>query len=223
MESEALFHVDLFLKFTVALLALLNPLLAIPLFLQLTKDFTEAERRRTAHIVAITVFVASNIVLAAGEEFLAFFGISVPGFQIAGGIFILLLGLSILNSSGETDAAEPDGNAPATKRSIAVVPLAIPILFGPGVITTIIVFTQFINDLNEVVSMEPAVAIICVLIWLGLLFAAPIERVLGDSTMHVITRIMGLLLTAIAVEMVIAGIVHVTKTNFFPEMLSGAT
>jgi len=222
MESESLFHVDLFLKFAVALFALVNPLLVIPLFLQMTKDYTPAQRRRTAHVVAITVFVACNVILVTGEEVLAFFGISIPGFQIAGGIFILLLGLSILNNSGEADTATASDSTSASKRGVAVVPLAIPIMVGPGAIATIIVFTQYINDVKEVFSMEPAVAIICVLVWLGLVFAVPIERILGDSTMNVITRIMGLLLMAIAVEMVIAGVVQVTRTNFLPAVLPGA-
>ena len=83
------FHADLFLKFAVALVALLNPLYGIPIFLGMTKGYTQKQRSRTANIIVLTVFVAAVVVTLIGEEILGFFGIDVAAFQIAGGIIVL--------------------------------------------------------------------------------------------------------------------------------------
>ena len=121
------FHADLFLKFAVALVALLNPLYGIPIFLGMTKGYTQKQRSRTANIIVLTVFVAAVVVTLIGEEILGFFGIDVAAFQIAGGIIVLGIGLSMLN-----DNPMPEGDAKAkdaaddAKGSIAVVPLSHP-------------------------------------------------------------------------------------------------
>ncbi|MCR9137166.1 MAG: MarC family protein [Alphaproteobacteria bacterium] len=216
MESlTGLFDSEHFLKFAVALVALLNPLYGIPIFLGLTKGYTPAERSRTANIITLTVFIAATVATLVGEEILAFFGINVPSFQIAGGIIVLGIGLSMLNdeprSSGDAKAHE----AGAEKKSnIAIVPLSIPLTIGPGCFATIILFAHLMDDGSEIVTMLPAVVLICLLLWAGLYFADSISRLLGETVISVVTRIMALILTAVAVEMIINGGIQVYQTHF---------
>ncbi len=201
-----LFDTQVFLKFAAALVAVLNPLYGIPIFLSMTKDKSPAERRRIATIVGVTIFVAATICTVIGEEILSFFGITVPAFQIAGGIIILGIGLSMLRAD-EPSKGDQKARSDAENQhsNIAIVPLTIPLILGPASIATIILFAHLLDDGQEIVTMLPIVALISLAIWLGLMFAEPISRVLGETTMSVVTRIMALLLTAIAVEMVING------------------
>ena len=211
-----LFDATLFLKFAVALVALLNPLYGIPIFLGMTKGYTPAERSRTANIITLTVFIAAVVVTVIGEEILAFFGIDVPAFQIAGGIIVLGIGLSMLNdnppSPGDEKAHEAAKNN--EDKNIAVVPLSIPLTIGPGSFATIILFAHLMGDGAELVTMVPAVFLICVLLWAGLYFADTISRVLGNTIISVITRLMALILTAVAVEMIINGGLKVYENHF---------
>ncbi|MEM7463085.1 MAG: MarC family protein [Pseudomonadota bacterium] len=201
-----LFDTQVFLKFAAALVAVLNPLYGIPIFLSMTKDNSAAERRRIATIVGLTIFVAATICTVIGEEILSFFGITVSAFQIAGGIIILGIGLSMLRADEpSTGDQKAQSNAENQQSNIAIVPLTIPLILGPASIATIILFAHLLDDGQEIVTMLPIVALISIAIWLGLMFAEPISRVLGETTMSVVTRIMALLLTAIAVEMVING------------------
>ncbi len=209
------FHVDLFLKFTVALVALLNPLYGIPIFLGMTKGYTRQKRSRTANTIVFTVFVAAVVVTLIGEEILSFFGINVAAFQIAGGIIVLGVGLSMLN-----DDPPPTGDAKALdagddkQGSIAVVPLSIPLTIGPRSFATIILFAHLTGDWAELFTMIPAIFLICVLLWFGLYFADTISRILGDTVISVVTRLMALILTAVAVEMIISGGVKAYNVHF---------
>jgi len=201
-----LFHADVFVKFAAALIALINPLYGVPVFLGMTRNYSPAEKRVTAAVVALTVFFTATITTLTGEEILAFFGISVPAFQIAGGVIILGIGLAMLKDDGRSGG---DSKALASgherERGVAVVPMSIPLTIGPGAIATIVLFAHLLDDGDEIVTMIPVVLGISLLTWLSLLFADPISKALGDTVISVISRIMAILLTAIAVEMVIDG------------------
>ncbi|MCP4315115.1 MAG: MarC family protein [Hyphomicrobiales bacterium] len=208
------FDTGLFFKFAAALVALINPLYGIPIFLGMTKGYSQAERRRIANIVAITVFVSATIAAVIGEEILSFFGIGVPAFQIGGGIIVLLVGLSMLqdNSSAGDEKAIDDGQQKGS--DFAVVPLSIPLTIGPGTFATIILFAHLLSDGGELVTMIPVIFLISVLTWLGLIFADPISRLLGNTSINVVTRIMAIILVAIAVEMVLNGAVSAYHHHF---------
>lgn len=215
LDVMASFDLDVSLKFLAALLALLNPLYGIPIFLSMTQGYTPAERNRTALIVAATVTVTALVATLIGEEVLGVFGIDIPSFRIAGGIIILGIALTMLNAAdpaaGDAKAAA-DGHA--RRGNIAVVPLAIPLTIGPGAIATAIVFAHQLDDASELVTLVPVVLAVCLLIWLGLRFAGPIAALLGDTVISVITRIMAIILAAVAIEMVIAGIVAVIDQHY---------
>jgi len=201
-----LFNHAVFLKYLAALLAIFSPLYGIPVFLSMTDGYTPAERKRVALTVTAAVVVCSLVVVLVGEEVLAVFGIDVPSFRVAGGLIILGLGMSMLNTSdrppGDQQAAE-EGHK--KKSNIAVVPLAIPLIFGPATIATTIVFAHQLSDGAEIVTLGSAILIACALIGVGLLFAVPISRFLGATVLNVLTRIMGIILVAVAVEMVLTG------------------
>ena len=209
-----LFDSGLFLKFGAALVALVNPLYGIPIFLGMTKGRSQAERRRIANIVAITVFVSATIATVIGEEILGFFGIGVPAFQIGGGIIVLLVGLSMLQDSTSSGDAKAQAEGEEKESDYAVVPLSIPLTVGPGTFATIILFAHLMSDGSELVTMVPVIFLISLLTWLGLIFADPISRLLGNTTISVVTRIMAIILVAIAVEMVINGAVSSFHHHF---------
>ncbi len=212
------FHGGVFLKFLVALLVMVNPLYGIPIFLSMTDDYTPAERRRTAGIVALTVLAVATVVTFFGEEIFGVFGIEVAVFQIAGGLIVLGIALAMLKDDAPVAGdlkAEADGRQ--RKRNIAIVPLAIPLNIGPGGIATIILFAHLLDNTTEIVTMIPVVVGVCLIFWLGLLFADPIARFLGNTAISVITRIMAIILAAVAVEMVINGVFDVIH-NHFPDL-----
>ena len=217
-ELSELFHGTIFLRFAAALVALLNPIYGIPIFLRMTAGCSPAARRRTATITALTVLSAALIATLIGEEILNFFGISVPAFQIAGGIIVLGIALSMLKddapSGGDARAeeeAEADGQL---RKDIAVVPLAIPLTIGPGAFATMILFAHLLDNRSEIVTLVPVIIGVCLLVWLGLLFADPIARALSPTVISVFTRIMAIVLAAVAVEMIISGAVHAVQMHY---------
>ncbi|MEE9589390.1 MAG: MarC family protein [Hyphomicrobiaceae bacterium] len=215
MDVSTVFHHDVFLKFLAALLALLNPLYAIPVFLSMTKGYSPAERNRTALIVATTVAVTALVTIGLGEEVLAVFGIDVPSFRVAGGVIILGIALAMLQAeepSGGDAKAAADGHE--RKSSIAVVPLAIPLTIGPGAIPTIIVFAHQLDEAGEVGTLVPVALGVSLLIWLGLRFAGAISGLLGGTVMSVVARIMAIILAAVAIEMIITGLVQVVDHHY---------
>jgi len=215
MDIGQFFDVELFWRFLAAMIALLNPLYGIPIFLGLTEGYTRPERRQAAFVASATVTITALASVLVGEEILAVFGIDIPSFRIAGGIIILGIGLSMLNAAappqGDRDAATL---AKGAKRGIAVVPLAIPLTIGPGTIATAIVFSHEASNATELATLVPVVLLVSGFVTLGLLFAEPISRVLGASVISVITRIMAIILAAVAVEMMISGAVDAINTHY---------
>ena len=215
------FEPDVSLKFLAALLPLLNPLYGIPIFLSITKGYSPAERNRTALIASVAASVAALVATLMGEEVLRVFGIDIPSFRIAGGIIILGIALAMLNADAP---AAGDAKAAAAghgrRGNIAVVPLAIPLTIGPGAIATTIVFAHQLDEAAELVTLVPVVLGVCFLVWLGLRFAGPIAALLGDTVISVITRIMAIILAAIAIEMIVAGVIGVIEQHY-PDLGGG--
>jgi multiple antibiotic resistance protein len=193
----------------------LNPLYGIPIFLSMTKGYSATERNRTALIASITVTVTGIVATVVGEEVLSIFGIDTPSFRIAGGIIILGIALAMLNAN-EPSAGDAKAASEGHERqgNIAVVPLAIPLTIGPGAIATAIVFAHQLNDASEIVTLVPVVLGVCFLVWLGLRFAGPIAALLGDTVISVITRIMAIILAAVAIEMAVTGVIEVIDHHY---------
>jgi multiple antibiotic resistance protein len=203
-------------KLTVALLAIVDPLAAIPIFLAATGGLETAHRRRIARVVSITVFCVLAASALVGTAILDLFGISIPSFLIGGGILFLLLAISMLQAKESRIRQTPDEAEEALeKEAIAIVPLAIPLLAGPGAITSMIIATHDSpGALYDLVLLGPA-AIVAAAVWGTLVSAEKILATLGRTGMNIITRIMGLIIAAIAVEFIYRGLI-----GLFPKLVA---
>jgi len=199
---DAVIDVNEFIQYVGALIALINPVSKIPVILALTVRYSAKGRRDVAIVASVTVLITLLVVSVLGREILHFFAITPDLFRVAGGLIILLNGISMLRPDGQAQQipAEMDHNP-------AIVPLGIPLLAGPGAIATAILYASHHHE-NWANSVAHAAGILAAtLVTLGCLLAAePLERLLGKNGMRVITQIMGLILTAIGVEMMVGGL-----------------
>lgn len=194
-------------KIFIALIALVNPLGVLPMFISLTQDFTPAQKQRAIRTAAFTVVAVITTCALLGEQIIKFFGISTASLQVAGGLLILLMSLSMLNAqpSGAKTTAEERDEA-EHKDTIGVVPLGIPLLTGPGAMSTVIVLAGKSNHVSDYVALIGSGVVIAALVWLTLQMAQPIARFMGRTGINIATRIMGLLVAAVAVEFIVEGL-----------------
>lgn len=194
-------------KIFIALIALVNPLGVLPMFISLTQDFTPAQKQRAIRTAAFTVVAVISTCALLGEQVIKFFGISTASLQVAGGLLILLMSLSMLNAqpSGAKTTAEERDEA-EHKDTIGVVPLGIPLLTGPGAMSTVIVLAGKSNHVSDYVALIGSGVVIAALVWLTLQMAQPIARFMGRTGINIATRIMGLLVAAVAVEFIVEGL-----------------
>jgi multiple antibiotic resistance protein len=206
-----------FLRFAAALFAIMNPFGNIAIFLSITADRSAAERSRIATMTAAAVLVTLLVAAVLGEEILALFDITVGSFRIAGGIIILILALSMLHAqqSGVHHSAQEE-DAGRTKDNPAVFPLAIPMIAGPGSMATVILYAQHAHGLLETATLGAVIVLLCGVLLVALHAADRMSAFLGTTGLNVLTRLMGMLLAAIAVEMMVGGL-----TDLFPQLRRG--
>ena len=192
-------------KFLIALLAIVNPPGILPLYISLTANYPEAERLRIARLVIIAVVSILLIAAFFGELILQFFGISINSFRVAGGIMLLLMAITMLFKSHES--LEHDKKIVyESGESIAVVPLAMPLLAGPGAISTVIINAYKGEGIEHYLLIALDILILGLILW-GVLKLVPwIARHISPVGIHISTRIMGLILAAIAVEFIANGL-----------------
>jgi multiple antibiotic resistance protein len=191
------------LQDVVALLAISNPLGALPVFLAITERLTPAERLRAGLLAA---FAATTILAAAalvGRPILAAFGISMPALQAAGGLVILLMGLEMLHGA-PTRVQHDDGGQSTSDR--VLVPLAMPLLAGPGAITTVLTLSSRVGTLTETMTLLTAVVAVGAIIAAILASATRLSRLLGSRGQRILLRFMGLILAAVGAELLLAGV-----------------
>ncbi|QIE25141.1 hypothetical protein SBC1_32150 [Caballeronia sp. SBC1] len=195
------------LKSFISLLALINPVGAIPFFLSLTTDMSSSEKAGTIRIASISVFCVIAVTALLGQQIIAFFGISVGSLQVGGGIIMLLMAINMLNAQvGNTRSTPEERHEAEMKNSIAVVPLAIPLLTGPGSISTVIVYSASVVHWYERLGLVVIGAILAGLCFGALMLAEPIARWVGRTGINIGTRLMGLMLSALAVEFIVNGL-----------------
>jgi multiple antibiotic resistance protein len=194
-------------KTFISLLALVNPLGAIPFFISFTTGNTHAERRRIIRHASITVASVIAFTTLLGQQFISFFGITVNSFQVGGGIIMLLMAISMINAQpGGTRTTPEETVEGELKDNIAVVPLAIPLLTGPGTISTVIIYADKANSFVGLMTLIGAGVAIALVTFAALSAAEPISRVLGRTGINVATRLMGLMLAALGVELIVDGL-----------------
>ena len=195
-------------KTFISLLALVNPLGAIPFFISFTATNSRAERRRIVRIASITVACVIAFTTLLGQQVINFFGISVNSFQVGGGIIMLLMAISMINAQpGGTKTTPEEAVEGELKENIAVVPLAIPLLTGPGTISTVIIYADKAETWWQRASLIGSGVAIALLVFLALSAADPISRALGRTGINVATRLMGLMLAALGVELIVDGLI----------------
>lgn len=195
------------LKSFISLLALINPIGAVPFFLSLTSEDSDAERRRTIRIASISVFCVIAVTTLLGQQIISFFGISVGSLEVGGGIIMLLMAISMLNAQiGNARATAEERDEAESKNSIAVVPLAIPLLTGPGSISTVIVYAANARHWYDRLGLVAIGLVIAAICFGTLRLAEPIARWIGQTGINIGTRLMGLMLSALAVEFIVDGL-----------------
>lgn len=195
-----------YVKMFIGLLVILNPMLAVPVFIRLTEALSDGERLSNTRRTAMAVGVVLSVAALLGQQILDLFGISIDSFRVGGGLLILLMAVSMMHAkmSGARHT-ETEGEEAQNRADIAVVPLAIPLLAGPGAISTAIIYAH--RDLawmHAVLISEIWGA--ALLVWITLRSALPISRTLGTTGIKIATRLMGLILAAIAVEFIVNGL-----------------
>ena len=194
-------------KFLIALLAIVNPLGAAPIFVALTTGTSAAERSAIAKIVVMAVMIILFVALLFGDWLLAFFGITIHSFSVGGGILILLMAISMLQARISAVSHTPEeAREGASKESVAVVPLAMPLLAGPGAISTVILYAHKSPGVRHYAVMGVDILIVGVLLWAVLRLVPWISRHVSQTGINIFTRIMGLILAAIAIEFIATGL-----------------
>ena len=193
----------------VALLAIVNPIGVIPFYIHFTEGFTRQQRQRTIRVAAFSAFVVIAVSAVAGLRIIEFFGISLASFQVGGGTLLLISALQMLNAQpAETrkeDVTEGQDKVDAGD-SIAVVPLTIPLLTGPATISTMVIYADKTRHWWEVAFLVGYGVVIGLSVWLAFSAAGRIAKVLGKTGINVMTRLMGLILAALAVEVMADGL-----------------
>ena len=208
-------------KIILSLIVLVNPFSALSIFLELTQGYTSRERRRTAQITALSVFIIMTVFIFSGNWILKILSISTGSFQVGGGILVFLIAVSMMNSGsnpakpkiGTQEHDEITVQPRPNMGAVAIVPLAMPLIIGSGGISTVIIHASAARHMNDLFAIVAAGAAISVICYLSLLAAAKVSRWLGETGLTVLNRIMGMLLAAVAVEIVIAGI-----RSLFPQL-----
>jgi multiple antibiotic resistance protein len=196
-----------YLQLLTGLVAVVNPIGAIPIFIALTCNRSRNECRQIALVCAFSVAMVLMTALLAGEPILNYLGISLAAFRVAGGLLILFMGLSMLHVNDDRSRHTPEERAESfEKDSVGVVPLAIPLLSGPGSISTVIVYAHNQPGFARILLLCVVIVSVASIVLTALLAAQRIANLLGGTGMNVVTRVMGLLLSSIAVEFIAKGL-----------------
>ena len=188
--------------------SLVDPFTAIPMFLLLTHDSPEAERRQSARRSALTCALALCAFGLAGGLIFRAFGITLPAFKIAGGIILVRVGLDMLQARQTTTKVTPEEAQERPEREdSSIIPLGIPMLAGPGAISTVMVLVAGAHTWWQQVIIYAAIIVTAFAAYFILASASRVRHYLGDTGIRILTRLMGLLLVALAVQFVVNGLI----------------
>lgn len=201
-------NATVYLRFLATLTAVLDPFLAVPIFIAVTATRDAASRTALVRAITLTVFFVLVGAALIGEDLLLLIGASLPAFRVGGGLVLLLMALAMLNaqpgavrqSKDEADALEAGGQRPG------IVPLAVPLLAGPGAISTTIIAAQSAPGWFHRALIIACVVVVCALTWAVLKLAGPIGARLGQTGLNISTRLLGLLLAALAIQTMAEGL-----------------
>lgn len=206
------FEIAIFLQFFLGLVAAVNPVGIMPVFVSLTGHMTLEEKNKTAATANIAVAIILIIALLAGQMLLDLFSISLDSFRVAGGLLLLSIAFSMMGGKlGEDKQNKQEKSEYISREQIAVVPLAMPLMAGPGAISSTIVYGSRYPNMLDTLGIILTVVAFSFCSWLLFRSAPYIVRLLGQTGINVITRIMGLILGALGIEFIANGL-----RNLFP-------
>ncbi|WP_372659351.1 MarC family protein [Hydrogenophaga sp.] len=193
----------------ITLLAIVNPLAIVPFFIHYTQGFSGKQRRRTVWVAAFSAFAVIATCALIGLQILEFFGISLASFQVGGGLLLLSSALSMLNAQpAESKVTPGEVEDAAARASIAVVPLTIPLLTGPATMSTVVIYADQAKTFLQHAALVGYGVVIALATAICFTLAQPISRFLGQTGINVMTRLMGLILAALAVEVMATGLIQ---------------
>lgn len=194
-------------KFLAGLLSIINPIGAIPLFIGMTTGHDDEDRPRIARTAALAAALVLWSALLLGEVLLAFFGISISSFRVGGGLLLLLMAVSMMHArtSGAKQTAEEEKEA-HDKNSVAVVPLGIPLIAGPGSISTVILYAHKSTTFSHYLVLGAGILLVALIVWVALRAAPLVADAVGRTGINIATRVMGLIMAAIGVEFIASGL-----------------
>ncbi|HEX9519637.1 MAG TPA: MarC family protein [Streptosporangiaceae bacterium] len=190
-------EVKFFWEVFVTLLVITDPPGIVPVFIAMTADHSATERKRLAWQAAVVALGVIVVFAVFGRQILAYLGVQLPSLQAAGGLLLLLVALELL--TGKADPAELE----RAKANVAFVPLGTPLLAGPGAIVATMLFVERIGSVGGAVAFGAAIVAVVAALWLAMRFSGVILRLLRGSGVELLTRIAGLLLSAIAVQLIV--------------------
>ncbi len=198
-----------YIKIFTTLLAIVNPLGVVPIFVSMTDGLANGERRHIARTTSIAVAVVLIFSTLLGKPLLDFFGVSIASFKVGGGILLLLMSIAMMQAKHKQSNQTPEEAEEAEeKESIAVVPIAMPLLAGPGAISTVIIYADQSAHPLHIGLIITICLLISLLTWAALNVANPLSRMLSKTGINIATRLMGLILAAIAVEFISGGLIQ---------------
>lgn len=199
-----------YIKTFISLLVIVNPIGMAPVFITLTEGQASRDRRAIARLAT---FVMTGVLVTTslcGQPVLKFFGVSMPAFRTAGGILLLLTAIGMVQAQKPRTRHTPEEEEEAAnKQSIAIVPLAIPLLAGPGSISTTILYGSQADKLLDHVMLVVACVLVGAITYGVMRLASPIGRVLGKTGINIVTRLFGILLAALGVEFITTGLLQI--------------
>jgi multiple antibiotic resistance protein len=189
-----------------SMLFIVDPIAAVPTYLVITQDETRLERQRTARRACVAMTLLLVVFAATGTLLFRAFGITLPAFRTAGGLILWFVAMDMLRGERRTQEGREELLEGQTKEDVAVTPLAIPMLAGPGAISTVIVLSGQAHGLLEGVVVYGSIVLTGIVSFLALRVGEPLLGRLGKTGIRVVTRIMGLILAAVAAQFVLTGV-----------------
>lgn len=207
---ETTVNLTVYLQFFIGLFAIVNPFGSLPIFFSMTSHFYEADRKRTCLTTAVAIVCILLISLYLGRMILDAFSISLDSFRVAGGFILLTISMAMISGKlGEQKQNKEEKNQDLREyENIGVVPLAMPIMAGPGTVGSTIVWGTNYQSIPDYVGFSIAICVFGAICYVLFRYAAPLVKKLGKTGSNVVTRIMGLLLMAMGVEIISTGLSH---------------
>lgn len=197
-----------YLRMITGLIAIVGPVSTVPLFLNFTEN-VQSQRKRIAGTAALAVACILVVSVLAGTRILQLFSISIDSFRVAGGMLLLTIAFQMLEAKTVRVKRTPEEDQEAIEATqVGVVPLALPLLAGPGAISTVILFAQQSHELGHKLMLIAICLAVALLVWISFRLAPKIARHLSQTSMNIVSRVMGLILAAMSVEFIVGGLRH---------------